>query len=190
MNVYYFILENSSYKPSSEELLRRSLFEYNEDNNLGYSRDSLNKERIIKNSKGKPFFSDLKIKFSISHSGNLWICVFSDENVGIDIQEIKNINTKKIAKRYFSEEEYLYIDKNGLNSFFQIWTMKEAFVKYIGEGISYGFGRFSVVKNDKLVKSINKPIACIFERISIYESDKVECYICSSEKGEIWIKQL
>ena len=113
---------------------------------------------------GKPFFPDLpQIHFSLSHSGEYIACAFSDEEVGLDLQECSRPRTSifRIAKRFFSQAEYEAIlalsadkaaescindsgsdspgnpdDPECLSLFYRLWSIKEAYLKYIGCGLS------------------------------------------------------
>lgn len=102
---------------------------------------------IIKTTpKGKPYAEGLNIHFNISHSGELVACAINDTEIGIDIEKIRKINLK-IAKKICLENELNYIfDGNEIDytstnpkhieRFFEIWTGKEAYFKYLGTGIS------------------------------------------------------
>ena len=113
--------------------------------------------KICRTEKGKPFFSSEKepelphpIRYSVSHSGEWWGCLMSDEEVGFDLEvHRERVNYEKIAKRFFTEEEYVYVQKNGAEAFFELWVRKEAFVKYLGAGLSFGLSRFSVLEGDQ-----------------------------------------
>ncbi len=77
--------------------------------------------------------------FSISHSGDYVFCVISNEIVGIDVQEIKNIPSRKKYK-FFNAKENDYVNSNSnLLSvrYTEIFTKKEAAVKMLGESLSY-----------------------------------------------------
>lgn len=105
---------------------------------------------------GKPYLKDYsdKIKFSLSHSKDMVMCVLVyDENgnapeVGCDIEFIKPINLK-IAKRFFSEDEYSEIiesdDKD--SAFFRLWTKKESFLKVTGHGMSIPLNSIKTVSD-------------------------------------------
>lgn len=90
---------------------------------------------IEKDSKGKPHFKNSNIHFSLSHSGDYWLCLFSFENCGLDVQEIRECSFEAIAKRHFKEKEITYVKEKGLEGFFDIWVRKEALGKLIGEGV-------------------------------------------------------
>ncbi|MCL2592648.1 MAG: 4'-phosphopantetheinyl transferase superfamily protein [Defluviitaleaceae bacterium] len=95
---------------------------------------------IAKDKNGKPFFADYnELYFSLTHSKNMIVLAFSDEVIGIDVEknEIRNV---KIAKRFFSkaEQNYIYQNQDLANQrFLEIWTKKEAYIKYLGESVAY-----------------------------------------------------
>jgi 4'-phosphopantetheinyl transferase len=102
--------------------------------------------KFIFNKFGKPFISsDIaldQIKFNVSHSENIGIFAFSLNDLGIDIERIKEyIEIDGIKEICFTDfEKRWYEDlKNEfqLEAFYKIWTIKEAFIKAIGEGFSY-----------------------------------------------------
>ena len=86
--------------------------------------------------------------FNLSHSGSYAVCAVSDAPVGVDI-EVRRKNTNlKVAKRFFSQAENDYIDsfetlESREDAFYRIWTLKEAFVKATGEGLSRPLNEFS-----------------------------------------------
>ena len=102
---------------------------------------------ILRTAKGKPYLEEPfnfsaecplqegPIHFSVSHSGNYFMCVISDKNVGIDIQVQRKADTRKIAKRYFTAEEIQLIEDGDEEAFFYIWARKEAYSKYTGKGL-------------------------------------------------------
>jgi 4'-phosphopantetheinyl transferase len=90
------------------------------------------------------------IYFNISHSGGFVACAVNDEDdVGIDIECVKTArNTEAIARRFFRADELAYIAERGGTdaAFFEIWTMKESFVKYCGTGLHMLLASFSVLE--------------------------------------------
>ncbi len=88
---------------------------------------------ILKNEYGKPYFRDLAVKFSVSHSGDRIILAASDKEIGADIQK-KNAHSVRIAKRFFTEKECEYVGEDS-DRFFEIWTKKEAYAKWHGAGL-------------------------------------------------------
>lgn len=103
------------------------------------------------NAHGKPFLAvplhEPPIYFNLSHSGDYMVLIFSIVEVGIDI-EYTNRNTKieKMARRFFHPAEYetlLNLDgSNKKKHFFTLWTIKEAFLKGLGCGLSLSTSSF------------------------------------------------
>lgn len=103
------------------------------------------------NPHGKPELSnrDIPLRFNLSHNDQLIICsVCLDHDIGCDIENInRKISIDSIAKRYFSaaESKALLALPAAIKQsrFFEYWTLKEAFVKAMGIGISFGLETFS-----------------------------------------------
>ena len=51
------------------------------------------------------------VHFNISHSGDLVVCAVSSHPVGVDIELVRSANPG-IAKRFFREDECLYISRS------------------------------------------------------------------------------
>lgn len=117
-----------------------------------YNIDALSL-KIMRNAHGKPYFENFPIfYFNVSHSGDLTVIAVSEQNVGIDAEKLR-IPNLKVAKR-FCEDEYAYINKTPTpTAFFEIWTKKEAYLKYLGEGLHGGLNSFSVFKTDTPIKT-------------------------------------
>lgn len=124
-------------------------------------------EKIILDEKenGKPYPVNIDLHFNISHCEDYVVCVVDTKPVGIDIEKIRPINLK-IAKRFFNDEEQKYIfghsdsqedfekcsDNQILKRFFEIWTAKEAYLKYTGEGICADLKAISVPRKNVSTK--------------------------------------
>ena len=115
---------------------------------------------VQRTEKGKPYFGDRpEIQFSISHSRGLWACAVADRPVGLDLQYHKTGRLDNIPGRFFHPEEAAWLAKQGAeednsfrNAFFDVWTAKESYVKWTGEGIDRHFGEFSVVNDNGLAE--------------------------------------
>ena len=103
------------------------------------------------NEHGKPFLKKYpKAHFNISHSGDYVVVAFSDCPVGIDIEKNKG-NRLKVAKRFFTQEELddLFAfakEEEQINYFYQLWTLKESYMKAVGKGMSMSLSSFSFKK--------------------------------------------
>lgn len=91
--------------------------------------------------------------FNFSHSGKYTICALSKNEVGIDIQEIKDFNIN-VAKRFFHENEYNKLLSLDLDSqkelFYDYFSSSEAFVKNIGVGMNLAFNEFEIIFDEKI----------------------------------------
>lgn len=96
-------------------------------------------EMIGKGIHGKPYFREVpRIHFNISHSGAYGACALSSVPCGLDIQEIREIRSKRLIERVLSEEEKRIVQshEDPEREFCRFWTRKESFVKLSGEGIT------------------------------------------------------
>ena len=86
---------------------------------------------------GKPYF-DQELDFSISHSGKFVILAISKHcKLGVDIEEIGDVDIE-CFKNCFNDKEIAKI-RNSHNpklTFYSLWTLKEAFSKALGFGLS------------------------------------------------------
>jgi hypothetical protein len=96
-------------------------------------------DEIITNENGRPFFRSGTLDFNISHSGNLAaVSIVKGKNIftGCDVELIrKKTNAMQIAESFFTAQEVEYILEGNHfidARFFQIWTLKECFLKLRG----------------------------------------------------------
>lgn len=101
----------------------------------GHSPGLLHEYRLDRNN--KPFITDWH-HFNISHSGQLVALAYGDQAIGIDIEEIKPIETG-LFQHYLHAAERAWIDdalpSNVLSRFYSVWSKKEAVLKADGIGI-------------------------------------------------------
>src|SRR5687768_10731257 len=110
--------------------------------------------QIKYSSYGKPFLADdcggEWLRFNVSHSGELALYAFSrGRELGIDIEEIRpEIAHQQIAADFFSKQEIDALQALPAHlqqeAFFLCWTRKEAYIKGIGEGLSFPLHSFDV----------------------------------------------
>ncbi len=105
---------------------------------MGYKifyNSELEFDNFLKDSYGKPYIENCGMNFNISHSGNTVVCIFSKQPIGIDVEEVKDIEYT-LFENVFSDKEMEEISKAGLSKFYEYWTKKEAIIKAIGKGMS------------------------------------------------------
>lgn len=114
------------------------------------------------NEYGKPYLKDYPyINFNISHSSGFVVCVIDDKSIGIDIEEVKHIKYEEIAKNFFSLSEFEYIIGQTLDfqisKFYEIWTLKESYIKCCGQGLSIPLKSFSInINQAEQIKVVHK----------------------------------
>ncbi|PWW05732.1 4'-phosphopantetheinyl transferase [Paenibacillus cellulosilyticus] len=98
------------------------------------------------NSYGKPeLVHPAGLQFNVSHSGDWVVCALSDGPVGIDIEFIQPIDLE-VSRRFFSPVEHAQLmelhESQQLERFYELWTLKESFVKAVGMGLSMPLDSF------------------------------------------------
>ena len=110
---------------------------------------------------GKPFFPRCRsLHFSVSHSGDLWLCAFASLRIGCDVQlHTEPRRPDAIAERYFhpNEQEVYRNAEDKLTVFHRIWCRKEAAVKRTGHGIDRTFALTDTTVPDCGVYDIDLP---------------------------------
>ncbi|WP_110930773.1 4'-phosphopantetheinyl transferase family protein [Paenibacillus bouchesdurhonensis] len=104
--------------------------------------------QLIQNAYGKPSLrEDCGLHFNNSHSGKWVVCAVDESPVGIDVEEVKEMDFG-IAERFFSKQECFDLhrrqDEAKLNYFFDLWTLKESYIKAAGMGLSLPLDSFSI----------------------------------------------
>lgn len=90
------------------------------------------------NEHGKPFMKNYPDwYFNFSHSKNAVCCVIAKENIGIDIEEVREYK-EALAEYSCNEKEMSILNQSDdkANDFYRLWTKKEAAFKLIGSGIT------------------------------------------------------
>jgi len=111
---------------------------------------------IAREENGRPFFLNKKdgTDFNVSHSGNLAVVSYvkgENTRTGCDVELVRpRAMAKKIAEEFFTAQERNYIESEGRFDeirFYQIWTLKECFLKLKGLSVfdihdapSFSFG--------------------------------------------------
>jgi 4'-phosphopantetheinyl transferase len=93
---------------------------------------------IQKNRFGKPFLTNSKLSFNLSHTNEAFLIGFSKNGrIGIDLEKLSGREELLSLIEYsFSQQESDYCLKGELSiCFLEIWTLKEAFLKAAGVGL-------------------------------------------------------
>lgn len=136
---------------ASRWLLRKVLANY-----TGIAAD---KVTFLRTDKGKPYLPGSNIHFSLSHSGH-WalLAVANTGLIGVDIEAIKTTrNLNAIAEHYYHPQEFAHLQALKGDAqrdyFYRLWTLKEAFFKATGIGISAGLDKICFDLNDSSIRA-------------------------------------
>ena len=88
---------------------------------------------------GKPELKDYPdIHFNLSHCSRAALCVVSSQPVGCDVETVPSELDMDVCRYCFNEEETAYITASDCPTlaFTELWTRKEAFLKWSGQGLT------------------------------------------------------
>ena len=127
---------------------------------------SVNSPEFYLNNSGKPCLKGDNLHFSISHSGTYVACVVDTAPVGIDIETPRTIH-KNTINHCCTEDEKTFICQDfstlppallpnsaEAKRFLSVWTAKEAYLKYTGEGLSGGLNNIATTESNQLKNHI------------------------------------
>jgi len=107
---------------------------------------------------GKPFLDapapGRSLRFSLTHSADLALVAVSlGREVGVDVEQVRpRVDLEGFAARYFSPRERdalaRFPSSDRLRAFFEIWTLKEAYLKACGDGLVRALDAFDVTVGD------------------------------------------
>ena len=130
MNEYLLLwkaLEGQSGHDAGRELLARGYRELT-------GRDC---PPICVTERGKPYFADASLHFSISHTKKHAFCALSIHPIGIDAEELDRKINPRLADKILSPDEKARFDaaEDKALALLRLWVLKEAAVKLTGEGL-------------------------------------------------------
>lgn len=176
MKVYTLALKESSWNAQDERLMkfvsserheRVKRYRYSIDQKLSLYSELLTiytLEKALgrslpdiifsKTSTGKPFFAEEpQWHFNTSHSGRRIICGIANQWIGVDVEKIGQIHSFVSDNCFHKDEQLkLLLASSKEQLFYEIWTRKEAFVKYDGNGIAQDLTKINVYDPKKLVQ--------------------------------------
>jgi len=112
--------------------------------NINFVYSAYGKPAIVENQNHRG------LRFNLSHANEIALIGITRKcEIGIDIEFIReDFATMEIAEDFFSEKELVVLRllprQLRTRAFFNCWTRKEAYIKAIGEGLSYPLDKFAV----------------------------------------------
>lgn len=130
-----------------------------------------NNIEIAKGEKGKPYFKFLPdFHFNVSHADGLTVITVAESEVGIDAEKLREADLRIADRRFLKTERDYIFETDSNRRFFEVWTKKEAFLKYKGTGISGGLDSVNVFECTPPIKTF-------------YFEDYVISVCCENELG-------
>ncbi|MBB6625535.1 4'-phosphopantetheinyl transferase superfamily protein [Clostridium gasigenes] len=147
-----FIFNTDKINAILSEMLIRVL--YCEKNGISNNSIVFNKNKF-----GKPYIENCKdFHFNISHSNDMVVGIIDNEQIGIDVEYIQELEID-VAKCFCTNNEYSTIvnqKKQNRGKFItSIWSLKEAYIKYLGTGLSEDLLSFDIINKDNINPDIN-----------------------------------
>ena len=132
---------------------------------------------------GRPSFLERTGDFSITHTQNHVFCALMDgedasARIGIDAEDLDRPNfssLNEMAFRWFGEnEQKVFFASPTKETFLRIWTRKEAYAKYTGEGLR----ALSKIDTEALAKEGS---------VSFFDNriDNILISVCASSEAEV-----
>lgn len=121
---------------------------------------------------GKPYLINAEsVHFNISHSGNMAMCALGDSKVGADIEIVKPYR-QGLETRIMSESEMQVFHRcdDKIKFFYQIWTLKESYLKYTGRGLG-ALGEITVLSGENgIISNVSECRFTLIDRVPGYQS--------------------
>lgn len=95
------------------------------------------------------------LAFNLAHTDGLVACAIGrGVEIGIDVEAIdRQTDALALAERYFSPAERAHLQRSGASAatgrFIEIWTLKEAFVKATGAGVTRALDTFTFAVDEQ-----------------------------------------
>lgn len=147
------------WQDAQRTLLGYSLLSFILARETGYKRDKL---EWVFDYYGKPHLPGINLHFNLSHSGDFIACAVSPTIIGTDVETIQPIDLS-IAEHFFSPAEvqdlFRLPEERRMEYFFNLWTLKESYIKAEGLGVSIPLHSFSfqVVDNGQISFTTQRP---------------------------------
>lgn len=95
--------------------------------------------RFSETASGKPFLDGCDaVHFNLSHCKGLAVCLLSPHECGVDAEPKRSLREKVVRRVCSRSERTALLSEEDKDLFFtRLWTLKEAYVKAVGVGISY-----------------------------------------------------
>ena len=99
---------------------------------------------VQRDGRGKPYVEGSPWEISLSHSRHWAVCSVGETPSGVDVEEAAE-DALMIARHFFTARENRHLqamdEQNLAQNFLRIWTIKESYAKYMGQGLDETIAR-------------------------------------------------
>ncbi|MDR2907104.1 MAG: 4'-phosphopantetheinyl transferase superfamily protein [Bacteroidales bacterium] len=139
-------------------------------------------ENFIYNEHGKPSLTDDNFHINLSHGKAAVAAGFSETPIGVDVEFIRENYPKIVCKRVFTPSEIEQIENASEPTlmFFKFWTLKESYIKCLGDGFTFPLQTVEFTLN-------GKDIRCSDERFlfSTFSQNGHQISVCGTEQQNV-----
>lgn len=152
--------------------------------------------QLMMGTHGKPQVAGCEgLHFNLSHTGNYAVAVFSDASVGIDIEHRRALKQTLLDKCCTKgEQAWIQSQPDKEMAFVRLWTAKESYVKWSGEGITFPLKSIAVHRKENGIAFYREGI---LQPVNFAEHDEIPDYhicVCTESEKEnaaeiIWLQE-
>lgn len=115
--------------------------------------------------RGKPYFVESDLHFSISHTKAHVFCALSDKPIGIDAEEMDRAISPALAEKILSDGERAQYEacEDKRLALLTFWVLKEAVAKCTGKGLAGYPNHTNFSLNDPRVITMNGCLLAVIE---------------------------
>lgn len=189
------VLRTEAYESQVRSLLAGYLLQHGMRSRLGINKEEVLNLQYEYREEDKPYLKNYPTIFlNISHSGSYVACAVADQEVGVDIQQIKPAKCAMIAERFFTKKEAdnvkeQVIVKEQEELFYTYWAIKESYIKLTGKGLKQGLDTFWCDYISGEIKDAKSWKTNAFFSEQLLDSNYCLA-VCSYEKSEYGIEEI
>lgn len=122
---------------------------------------------ILLTDRGKPYFAQGSVHFSISHTKHFVFCALSDAPIGIDAEEKDRKIDLRLAEKILSPTEMKQFEAvaDKRTALLTFWVLKEAQAKCTGQGLQGFPNKTDFRLDDPRVQNLGNCLVAVIDQI-------------------------
>ncbi len=127
---------------------------------------------------GKWELENNELYFNLSHAGQYAVCAISDRPVGIDIEQMVSRDFS-IFQSVWTEREKKLFQVHNMEDFYDLWTAKESYVKWLGTGLATDLQTMSIELDGSVYQHGHKADVRVQH---LWIGSQYRCAVCSEDR--------